>query len=622
MWQTNSVDSDADATNKNGTEQYVTQTQSGSGSGSTGIQTADQSAKNEQAAAALSAAVQKDASNKNAPLRVLSKGDDGKVVQTNSVESDADAKNSNWTDQSVEQDQSAGHGTEKCGCKGDEGIQTANQSAKNEQFALGLSLAKQEDASNKNAPLRVKSKGDDGSVWQTNSVDSDADATNKNGTDQYVTQTQSGSGSGSTGIQVADQSAKNEQAAAALSAAIQKDASNKNTPLRVDSKGDGGKVVQTNSVESDADAKNSNWTDQSVTQEQSGGSSDKCGCKSDLGIQVSGQEAKNEQFALGLSAAIQKDASNKNAPLRVKSKGDDGSVWQTNSVESDADASNKNRAEQDVTQTQSGSGADLGIQVAAQSAKNEQAAAALSIAFQDGASNKNSPLRVLSKGDDGKVVQKNSVESDADAKNRNSADQSVTQEQSGGSSDKCGCKSDLGIQVSGQESKSAQAALGLSAAIQKDASNKNAPLRVKSKGDDGSVWQTNSVESDADASNRNHADQDVTQTQSGSGADLGIQVASQSAKNHQLALVLSAALQKAPKNKNAPLAVESKGRGGLHVAVQQGRCERLRREPESCRSVELAADDVRKRVDVRRPSARPAGVTARSERKENYTNWS
>ena len=39
-----------------------------------------------------------------------------------------------------------------------------------------------------------------------------------------------------------------------------------------------------------------------------------------------------------------------------------------------------------------------------------------------------------------------------------------------------------------------------------------------SPGKDGDVWQTNSVDSDAKASNRNSADQDATQTQSGSGS--------------------------------------------------------------------------------------------------------
>ena len=319
VWQTNSVDSDADASNRNSADQSIDQEQSGT-SGS-GIQTADQDAENKQAAIAASSAEQKNPSNTNVSIRVLSKGDNGKVVQTNSVESDADAKNSNWTDQSVEQDQSAGRSTDKCGCKGDKAIQTADQSAKNEQFALGLSFAKQEDASNKNAPIRVGSKGDDGSVWQTNSVDSDADATNKNGTEQDITQTQSG-GSGSPHER--QHARRRRTSAATARPGSRRPISRPRTSRQQrhfrrrsrrtprtrtrrcvsDSKGDGGKVVQTNSVESDADAKNSNWTDQSVEQDQSaGGSTDKCGCKGSTGIQTADQSAKSEQFALGLSFA-------------------------------------------------------------------------------------------------------------------------------------------------------------------------------------------------------------------------------------------------------------------------------------------------------------------------------
>jgi hypothetical protein len=74
-----------------------------------------------------------------------------------------------------------------------------------------------------------------------------------------------------------------------------------------------------------------------------------------------------------------------------------GTFWQTNSVDSDAKASNRNHVDQDATQTQSaGSGSGLGIQVAGQEAKNHQGAVALSAALQDGASNENKPLRVLS----------------------------------------------------------------------------------------------------------------------------------------------------------------------------------------------------------------------------------
>ena len=147
------------------------------------------------------------------------------------------------------------------------------------------------------------------------------------------------------------------------------------------------------------------------------------------GIQISDQSAKSEQLALGFSAAEQKGAKNSN-DRSGSVYGSDGDVWQTNSVDSDAKASNKNDVDQDATQTQSaGSGSGLGIQVSNQESKNEQAALAASIAKQDGAKNDNSPIRVLSPGKGGKVVQTNSVDSDASAKNSNDVDQTVDQTQ-------------------------------------------------------------------------------------------------------------------------------------------------------------------------------------------------
>src|SRR5688572_9927314 len=567
--QSNTVDSDARASNRNSADQDATQTQSaGSGSGS-GIQVSDQDAKSEQAALAASIAKQDHPSNTNTPIRVLSPGNGGNVVQNNSVDSDASAKNSNDADQTANQTQSGGS---SCGCHGSTGIQIADQSAKNEQLALGFSAAQQKGAKNSNEPIRVGSYGNDGNVWQTNSVDSDAEASNKNDVEQDTTQTQSaGSGSG-TGIQISGQESKNEQAALAASIATQYHAKNDNSPIRVLSPGNGGNVVQSNSVDSDASAKKSNDADQTTTQRQSSGGSD-CHCSGSTGIQVAAQEAKNEQLALGFSAAAQKDASNSNDPIRVGSSGNDGGVWQTNSVDSDARASNRNSADQDATQTQSaGSGSGLGIQVAGQEAKNHQGALALSAALQDGASNENEPLRVLSPGNDGSVVQSNSVDSDASASNRNHVDQDATQTQSGGSTN-CGCHSGIGIQALGQSSWSSQGAFAASFAEQKagrspcgcpsGASNVNDPVRVLSPGSGGSVWQSNSVDSRAWGSNSNHADQSATQTQSGSGAQLGIQAAGQQANNHQLALVLAAALHQAPKNANGPLAVWSPGSGGL-----------------------------------------------------------
>jgi hypothetical protein len=575
--QTNSVDSEANASNENSAEQSVEQEQSSEGSsgnccksGSTGIQVAGQKAENEQDAKAASLAVQEHAENKNAPIRVHSDGDNGDVEQTNSVDSEANASNENSAEQSVDQDQSSTGSSERTCCKsGSTGIQVADQKAENDQDALGLSLAAQKGASNTNKPILVKSEGDGGDVEQSNSVDSEANASNENSTEQETEQEQSSEGSsgnccksGSTGIQVASQKAESEQDAKSASLALQEHAKNTNAPIRVLSPGDDGDVEQTNSVDSEANASNENSADQSIDQDQSSSGS------SGTGIQVAGQESKNDQDALGLSLAAQKGASNSYTPIRVKSDGDGGDVEQSNSVDSEANASNENSSEQEIEQEQSGGGGscnchgDLGIQVAGQRSKNDQDAKALSLAFQEGASNKSKPLRVLSPGDDGDLEQSNSVDSEANAENSNDSEQSIDQDQSSGTQDmrRC-CASGLGIQVAGQESDSEQEALVASFAIQKGdhrsecgcpsgASNVYDPIRVKSEGDGGDVEQSNSVDSDANSRNSNDSEQSVEQEQekTAAGTGLGIQVAGQSARNAQLGAALVAAIQGSPAN--------------------------------------------------------------------------
>jgi hypothetical protein len=583
--QTNSVDSDATASNENSADQDATQEQSSGSStgcctsGTTGVQTADQSAGNEQAAAALSLASQTGAKNTNVPIRVGSEGDNGDVSQTNSVESEATASNENSAEQSADQDQSSGSGSGSCCKSGSTGVQTADQKAENEQGALAASKAEQSHPENTNVSIRVLSDGDNGDVEQTNSVDSEANASNSNSAEQSADQEQSsGSGSGSccksgsTGVQTADQKAENDQKAIAASAAKQDHPKNTNVSIRVLSPGDDGDVEQTNSVESEANASNENSAEQSVDQDQSSGSAG-------TGVQVADQKAKSDQDALGLSLAAQKGASNTNTPIRVKSEGDNGDVEQTNSVDSEANASNENSAEQSVDQEQSSAGgsgsccksAPTGVQVAAQKAENDQDAKAASLAFQEHAKNTNAPIRVLSPGDEGDVEQTNSVDSEANASNENSAEQSVDQDQSSerGSDSRC-CASGTGIQVAKQGAENDQDALGLSLAAQEGASNSNKPLLVKSEGGGGDVEQTNSVDSEANASNENSAEQSVDQEQSSAGGSgsccksgpTGVQVAAQKAENDQDAKAASLAFQEHAKNTNAPIRVLSPGDEG------------------------------------------------------------
>ena len=581
--QSNTVASKATAANINLTGQSA-----GQAGGSGGTQAIGQDADNDQSATALSAAKQDGATNRNIPVRVLSDGYGGDVTQTNSVDSSASAGNLNATKQYADQGQG---GRDKCCASG--GTQAIGQDAYSKQKAGALSVALQSGAGNTNTPVRVGSKGADGDVSQTNSVESKATALNANLTGQKADQEQAGDcHCAAGGTQAIGQKAKNDQSAGAASLAAQSfgrdkcgcgSSGNTNTPVRVDSYGEGGSVEQSNSVASSAGAGNLNALYQGAGQTQSGSG----------GTQAVGQEAKNEQDALALSAALQSGASNENTPVRVDSKGDDGDVAQSNSVESKATALNANLTKQDADQAQRGSscgcgseGHGIAIQAIGQSAKSDQKAIGLSAALQYGASNRNGPVVVRGKDrmDDGKdhrkghdrkndhkadgrkadhkadrkadggsVSQSNSAASRASALNANLTKQDAEQNQ-GGHGSECGCHAAIGIQAIGQEAKNEQGALAGSLAVQAfgrdkcgcpSGGNSSTPVGVGSHGSGGSVEQSNAAHSSASAPNLNALFQDAGQAQSGGG---GTQAVGQSAKNHQAAIGLSAALQLTPFN--------------------------------------------------------------------------
>jgi hypothetical protein len=540
--QSNTVASGATATNANATDQSAAQAQGGSACCGSGTQAVGQEASSSQAAGALSHASQQGASNENISVRVQSPGDDGSVSQSNTAASGAAATNANATGQSADQASAGGTGTQAIG-----------QESDNEQAALAASSAEQTGAKNSNIAVRVQSPGDDGDVEQSNTVVSTARAGNLNLTGQDATQ------SGGSGTQAIGQEAASDQTAAALSSAKQTGATNSHVPVRVQSPGDGGRVSQSNTVASAATAANLNGTEQSARQSQSGD----CRCASG-GTQAVGQEATSHQGALAISGAEQIGATNEITPVRVDSRGDDGDVSQSNTVASGALAANLNATEQGAEQSQSGDCrcASGGTQAIGQEAENGQAALAVSLAAQElgrdrcgcaSGGNSYAPVRVDSSGDGGSVEQSNEVASAAAAANLNGTAQSAGQAQSGG-----------GVQAIGQEAKSEQAAIGLSAALQHGASNSSTPVRVDSRGDDGDVSQLNGAYSAAEAGNGNLTVQDAEQAQAGSCGcgGVGIQAIGQEAENGQLALAGSLALQLGASNESAPVRVDSPGGGG------------------------------------------------------------
>jgi hypothetical protein len=553
--QSNEASSNASAGNVNGTEQSADQTQSGDG-----LQAIGQSAGNAQDAIALAFTVQEGASNENEPVRDLSPGGSGPVTQTNDASSDAEAGNLNGTDQSADQSQ-AGADSCKCGSGGD---QVIGQAADNDQEAGALAGTVQEKPSNENISVRVLSPGNDGPVTQSNEASSDATAANLNGTEQSAEQDQAGSG----GSQVIGQAAENEQKAGALAATIQEKPSNTNVNVRVLSPGSNGPVTQSNTASSDATAVNKNGTKQTADQAQSG---DSCKCGSG-GSQEIGQFADSDQEAKAGALTVQHGASNKNVDVRVLSPGDGGPVNQSNTASSNATAANKNGTHQSADQTQTGGSCkcDAGSQIVGQFADSEQKAGAFAGTVQVKPSNENVSVRVLSSGNDGPVSQTNEATSNAEAGNLNLTHQDASQAQSGS-----------GLQVIGQAAKNEQDAFALGLTFQVGASNENAPVRVLSSGNGGSVSQSNIASSDATAGNVNWTGQTASQAQGG-GTPLdsrkccrggGIQAIGQLAKNRQGAVALAATFQLSAKqpcrcedsgigNSNEPKRVLSPGNDG------------------------------------------------------------
>jgi hypothetical protein len=268
--QANAALSSAVAANGAQTSQVGNQTAAGGCQCSgLGIQVLGQKSETEQSAFGASEAVQLfgerspcgcggGSGNNASPVRVGSAGDDGTTSQANAALSSAAALNGASTRQNGSQSE-AGGGLQ---------IQALGQESSTEQDAFAASLAAQLGASNDASPVRVLSPGGGGSVNQANVAGSSALGANAGTTTQDGRQSIAGSpcGCGSLPIQVAGQSATTEQAAAALSAALQAHPSNHASPTRVWSPGGSGSVWQANAALSHANALNLALTGQGVIQ--------------------------------------------------------------------------------------------------------------------------------------------------------------------------------------------------------------------------------------------------------------------------------------------------------------------------------------------------------------------
>ena len=231
------------------------------------------------------------------------------------------------------------------------------QKAGTEQAAIALSGAVQKfgekrspcgcggsGAGNNASPVRVYSPGDDGSVDQSNTAASAANAGNAASTRQDGTQSEAGGG---LQIQALGQEAWTGQEGVAASLAAQFAPSNDASPVRVYSDGGGGSVSQQNTAASRATGDNGATTTQAGR--QAIGASP-CDCRGSLPIQVAGQSAHTGQALLALSAALQALPSNDASPSSVWSAGDGGWLKQANNGASVGEAANRSETGQGVGQ--------------------------------------------------------------------------------------------------------------------------------------------------------------------------------------------------------------------------------------------------------------------------------
>ena len=366
-------------------------------------------------------------------------------------------------------------------------VQAVDQVAGTGQSADSSASSTQTNPSNSNISVRIFSPGDSGSVSQSNNSAAGSAAGNAAATGQAVSQTQGGGG----GEQAVGQVAETIQQAKSRAESKQEKPSNSNISVRIHSPGDDGDVEQSNNSVAGSAAGNLAKTEQGVEQQQGGGdAAKKDKCCDGSGVQAVGQEAKTIQKAESDAKSVQEHASNENIPVRIGSKGDNGSVSQSNNSAALSFAGNAAKTSQGVAQSQDGGCGCRGdlVQAVGQKAITGQFAESEATSIQKGAKNSNTPVRIHSEGDDGDVEQSNNSLALSAAINAAKTDQAVGQSQG----DRCGCKhGGAGVQAVGQWAETWQAADSDAKSEQWKPSNSNTPVREKSKGGGGSVSQSN-----------------------------------------------------------------------------------------------------------------------------------
>jgi hypothetical protein len=525
----------------------------------TGTQAIGQTADNLQSASSTATSTQVQPTNQDISVRIMSPGNDGAVTQTNSSAATSAAGNTNTTAQQALQ---------SAGAAG----QAALQAAAGKQSADSSATSTQVSPSNQHIAVRIMSPGDAGSVTQANSSAATSAAGNANDTTQHATQAGGAAGSQSVG-----QDAASEQDAGSHAMSTQVKPSNQDIPVRIMSPGDDGSVTQVNSSSATSAAGNRNATTQRAQQSAGDSSPEKIAARSccqpgGVTVQGVGQSASNDQTASSSADSTQVGASNVEAPVRISSPGDGGTVRQANASMATSAAGNENATDQSATQAAGGDGGTA-VQAIGQQAANEQEAASHATSTQVHPSNQDIPVRIMSAGDDGSVTQVNSSSATSAAGNANTTTQDA--DQSGGGlvlapvrepCRLCGSPGGTTVQGVGQFAANDQDARSSADSTQIGASNAGDPVRIDSAGGGGQVLQANGSDARSAAGNRNATDQSAEQSADGSGGGTAVQAIGQAALSDQDASSHATSTQVGASNVDDPVRIGSPGDDG---AVRQ-----------------------------------------------------
>src|SRR5918999_845076 len=225
--------------------------------------------------------------------------------------------------------------------------------------------------------------------------------------------------------------------------------------------------------------------------------------------QTVAQLAGSSQDAQASATSTQIKPENTNVAVRVLSPGDSGSVSQANSSTAAALAANANALDQSASQAGGSSNPccySQPTQTAGQVAASKQDADAWAESTQIEPKNTNVSVRVLSRGDNGSVSQKNSSKAIGVGANLNRTEQTATQSGASYGSPK---------QIAGQVALSKQDADAWADSKQVKPKNTNLSVGTLGHGDGGDVSQRNSSTALAASLNLNKLTQTAAQSQGG-----------------------------------------------------------------------------------------------------------